>query len=276
MTVREILSDAAALSGAVRIPQDPRSLGAIRRALYTVFRDTGARSCGKILAVGTRPISRTAELSHAAGEALNFTVTGGGYAFEVSGKGSFTVRDRRGERRFSFDTDRAFFKGLLTGGGAIEFYGEYPFTVFNLSDYPAASCEERLPDGSGEAHYDLSELVQDFLSLASAPTDRNGGMIKGLRAVGSVLHLPEEYTGEVRFEYYRRPTSPIVEPDETVDLPREHAILLSPLVAAYLTSRDDPETSAECLAFYRDMLASLPKPPSVAPPELYYCKSRWA
>ncbi len=276
MTVKEVLSDAAAMLGISRIAPDSRSFGAIRRALYTVFRDTGCEANGKILAVGRKPLTRVKILPHVSGQVERFAVTGGAYAFEVSGKGGFLVRDRRGERRYSFDTDGEFFTGRTVGGGSLEFFGEYSFVVFNLSDYPAPANEDKLPDGSGECRYELTELIGDFLSLSSTPTDRAGKKIDGMRVVGSVIYLPEEYTGEVCFSYFRRPTSPVVEEGETLDLPMEHALLLAPLVGAYFTAREDAEASAQCLSSYRDMLALLPSPVRVAPAELYYCKSRWA
>ena len=276
MTVKDVLSDAAAIAGTDRIAPDSRALGAVRRALYTVFRDTGCEARGKILAVGIKPLTRVKILTHSAGSVEHFTVTGGAYGFEVSGKGGFLVRDKRGERRYSFDTDGEFFSGLTAGGGSLEFFGDYSFVVFNLSDYPSPKNERGLPDGSGERHYDLSELVPDFLSLSSAPSDARGQRIDGARVINSIIHLPEEYTGEVYFSYFTRPTSPVIEEGEVLSLPREHAILLAPLVAAYLLAREDAELSADCLKIYRDMLSSLPRPTRIGPAELYYCKSRWA
>lgn len=276
MTVKEVLSDAAAIAGTDRIAPDSRALGAIRRALYTVFRDTGCEARGKILAQGIKPLTRVKLLTHTPGGVEHFIISGGAYGFEVSGKGCFLVRDRRGERRFSFDCAGDLFRGIAEGGGSLDFFGDSAFTVFNLSDYPTPAGEWQLPDGSGERRYELSDLLPDFLALSSTPTDSCGGAIEGIRAVGGSLYLPEEYTGEVRFSYYRRPTSPVIEATEVLDIPREWAILLAPLTAAYITAREDPETSAECMKIYRDMLASLPAPKRVAPPEPYFCKSRWA
>ena len=276
MTVKEVLSDAAAIAGTDRIAPDSRALGALRRALYTVFRDTGCEGWGKILAHGIKPLTRVKLLTHTPDSVEHFTITGGAYGFAVSGRGGFTVRDRRGERRFSFDSVGESFRGIVVGGGSLEFFGEYAFTVFNLTDYPTPAGEEYLPDGSGERRYDLTDMLPDFLSLSSTPTDSRGGAIAGIRAIGGVVYLPEEYTGEVRFSYFRRPTSPVVEEAETLDVHPAHAILLAPLTAAYLSARDDPETSAECMKIYRDMLSSLPTPKAVAPSEPYFCKSRWA
>lgn len=270
------MCDAAALSGKSRIAPDSRALGAVRRALYTVFRDAGLEKRTKILVVGKKPLTRVKILSHKAGSVEHFTVTGGAYAFEVCGKGNFLLSDRLGEKRYSFDTQHGFFSGEVHGGGSLQFYGDYSFVVFNLSDYPVPTSKENLPDGTGEAHYDLSELIDDFLSLTSTPTDTVGKNIEGIRVVGSTVHLPEEYTGEVYFSYLTRPTSPVVEENETLDLPEGYELFLAPLVAAYLSAREDSETSESCLRIYRDMIDSLPRPRRIAPAELYYCKSRWA
>lgn len=231
---------------------------------------------GKILAHGIKPLTRVKLLTHTPDSVEHFNVTGGAYGFAVSGRGGFAVRDRRGERRYSFDSVGEFFRGILEGGGSIEFFGEYAFTVFNLTDYPTPAGEEWLPDGSGECRYNLTDILPDFLSLSSTPTDSCGGAIEGIRVTCGIIYLPEEYTGEVRFSYYRRPTSPVVEETEALDINPAHAILLAPLTAAYLLAREDPETSAECIKIYRDMLASLPAPKRTAPPEAYFCKSRWA
>lgn len=270
------MCDAAAFSGKSYIAPDSRSLGAIRRALYTVFRDAGFEKRTKILATGKVPLNRVKILTHTSGSVEHFQVTGGAYAFEVSGKGGFILRDRLGEKRYSFDTKHGFFSGEVHGGGSLEFFGEYSFVVFNLSDYPTPISEDTLPDGTGEGHYDLSELVEDFLALTSTPTDAAGGEINGIRVVGSVIHLPEEYTGEVYFSYLTRPTSPVVEEGEVLDLPEGYEVLVAPLVSAYLLSREDTELAETCLQIYHGMMEALPRPRRIAPAELYYCKSRWA
>lgn len=276
MTVRDVLCDAANFSGKSRIAPDSRALGAIRRALYTIFRDTGIEKRTKILAVGQKPITRVKILSHTAGNVESFTITGGAYAFEVCGNGGFLLHDRHGERRYSFDTRHGFFSGEALGGGKLEFFGDYTFTVFNLSDYPMPHGAGTLPDGSGESRYNLSELVPDFLALSSEPTDALGKRIDGIRVVGGVMHLPEEYTGEIYFSYFAHPTSPVLDEGETLDFPAGYEALIAPLVAAYLLSQEDPELSESCLKIYRDMLDSLPAPRSIGPAESYYCKSRWA
>lgn len=248
MTVRDVLSEAAALAGLPRPNADSRALGSVRRALYTVFRDAGLKRRAKILAVGTKPITRVKIFHHTPGLIDSFTITGGAYSFEVSGK------------------------------GVIDFFGEYAFAVFNLSDYPTprSNKESDLPDGSGERSYSLTELIGDYLSHADPPTDSCGGIIRKARIVGTRLFLPEDYTGEVYISYLARPEGELLSDDEVLDLPPELSVLVAPLVAAYLLAGEDAELSESCRALYTELLGKIPKNGGIRPVEAYSCQSRWA
>ena len=278
MTVRDVLSEAAALAGLPRPNADSRALGSVRRALYTVFRDAGLKRRAKILAVGTKPITRVKIFYHTPGLIDSFTITGGAYSFEVSGKGGFAVRGSDGERKYEFDTAGECYRGVIAGKGAIDFFGEYAFAVFNLSDYPTprSNKESDLPDGSGERSYSLTELIGDYLSHADPPTDSCGGIIRKARIVGTRLFLPEDYTGEVYISYLARPEGELLSDDEVLDLPPELSVLVAPLVAAYLLAGEDAELSESCRALYTELLGKIPKDGGIRPVEAYSCQSRWA
>lgn len=260
MTLTNLLEEVYALGFEDSSELDETFLITANRALMHIFSEKCEEKLGKMIATGIDTLSYTSSYIHRPGTDVSFSLPGVAYSFRVSGKGSYKIKDKDGERTESFDTVMGQRRGFISDGASITFLGDYSYTVIGLASFPYTSGNEvsNIPIFSKEKEYKISEAIPDFLAFTKMPTDEEGYEISGSRICGDTLYLPSDFKGEVNILYKRRPKALTIDyPDEQIDIPKSAENLLSLLVAAYLWLDDDPDKAQYYMQLYRDEMVRL-------------------
>jgi hypothetical protein len=143
-----------------------------------------------------------------------------------------------------------------TGEVAIEFSGDYDYTIRNLAMYDrvySASEEDIVPYGKTVGYcmynHDAPEtsLVDDFDRFDSPPLDSNGmHLFEGYSVTKDTVYLPIDKQGIYTIKYLHKVKpidvyANINDPDIEIDLEDDLAAILPNLVAAYVWLDDEPD-----------------------------------
>ena len=193
------------------------------------------------------------------GEVTTFRISGKAYSFRASGTGSYTVKDKTGERMHDISGDGGVYRGFISGDATITFSGEYRFSVYDLASFDILTGPEEsdIPQYSREIKIDLKKRIPDLLTSISIPTDNTGVPIKGARAVGGILTLPSDTEGEIKLIYRRSPKKIYSDMTEDIDLPPECESLLPFLTASFMWLEDDADMAQYYMALYKSALSTV-------------------
>lgn len=159
--------------------------------------------------------------------------TGKAYYFEVSGNGSYEIKDDTGTRTETFSVSTFTpFKGFCKGETTLKFFGEYLFYVQNACIYNSilSADVEDIPAFSTTIPFDFKELTKETLADGSLfyvfdgfmeekfeERSRNEGGFKKLleyevipNKQGHVIRLNGHTTSE-KYIYYRKNFKPFSE-----------------------------------------------------------------
>jgi hypothetical protein len=136
------------------------------------------------------------------------------------------------------------------------FSGEYAFTVRDLAFYGeiTSARTEDIPISGVPFEYDMTSIINCFISLAAPPTDAFGRVIEGAELCGKILSVPSSYSGDIRLLCKRG--SELSE-NGSIDIPAECEPMLALLTASYYWLDDDPEKAQYYRAAYRDGMSAL-------------------
>ena len=279
MTVAELYMSVAQLGFEDSLEYEDAFILAANRALLQVARIRPAtRLCRihhkppkNVLADGSfTPVERS--------ESLIFEAEGAkAYYFEADGNGTAYVEFLDGNEWIAakaavelasdsmrFRAYKGFFKQgneFVSGRVRICFEGEYTYSVRSVAFYDRvySADEKDIPAYEPFTRYDISDLVQDFLSLAAPPVTDDQ-----MRAVltknydvenGRVLLFPHDTSGIYLVRYVHKP-SPIVTAngptvnEDLIDLDEDLCALLPNLIAAYVYAEDEPQLAEYYLTLY--------------------------
>ena len=257
MTLNDLKEELSAMGFENSIEADKNLILAVRRALATVYTERGVYKSFKMSHYPALPSLICKRLTHTPGETETFTLMGEAFSFSVFGSGAFSIISDGVKTVHEFDTLRYVWRGFISPSAVLEFFGDTPFSVMNLAVFekkPAAS-EEKICVYGEPLEYSLSELVPDFHSFASLPTDISGKEIKGAILSSEKLLLPFSYQGEVNLSYKAAPPKISLDRmDEELMLPKETEHLTALLSAAYYWLDDDADKANFYLALYKDAL----------------------
>lgn len=285
MTVAELYMSVAQLGFEDSLEYEDGFILAANRALLQVNALRPAtRSCilshmppeNLIKGVGHAPFFKTnKELVFEATDAV-------AYYFEACGNGLIAIetKDESGAWRrigeISFNTPimtsyRGFIKdGTESVSGQIRLRteGQYAYTLQNVAMYGYVFSDNEGDIRACGSHtaYDISTIVDDFMSLASPPIRADDGFAYLNQGYdiedGRILLLPNNQQGIYKVVYNRRPTAISSEgyaasDESVVDLDEELCAILPMLIASYIWADDEPEKAQYYLALYRERAAEI-------------------
>jgi hypothetical protein len=281
MTVSQLYNSVAQLGFEDSLEADENFIFAANRALLQVNALRPATSTcvinhkpmeNKVNNAMFDPVDKTTELIYYADDVKS-------YYFEADGTGVLYIEklgaengewDIIGMVEFSgsreFTAYRGFIKkdgAFITGTVRMRFVGEFIYSVRNVAmyEYLYSANPNDVPAYEPFCKYDISSLVNDFLSLASPPVIEEGAVVLMNQGYGvengRVILLPYNKRGIYRVIYNRRPQSITYEgelaDDETkIDLDEDLCALLPILVASYVWVDDDPEKAQYYLMLYNE------------------------
>ena len=279
MTVSEVLREVSALGFDGIIECDDVFMTALERGKRQLFAEMGVTESVLIPPVEYPPESTVAVYRHRSGTRASFPLVGVSYSFYVSGIGEYTVVDKDGEAKRSFNTPRSRIAGFISGGGSIIFEGKYAFTVTDLICHSSLYGDKLsdIPDISAIRRVDMRRLVADFRAFAAPARDERGRTVTDVRLEEPYVLIPSECKRQISILYYRTPRQSYPEqPDDEVDVPYGCEHLLSTLVASYVYIDSYPDRAAIYLEAYKDAIASAKKNRVRSLDNRYRVTDRWA
>lgn len=277
MTLNDIKNEVAVLGFETEPELDASLVFAVKRALGTIYTERSVYGTIRLFQSSPRPISRIKILRHKAGETVALNAKAGSFTMRTVGRGELTVNDDRGKREEGFAGGALVF-GNIYGNGTLTFTGEGNYTVFALTFFDTVLADGESPVEYGTVReYELALLADDYLCVASEPTDADGKAIKGAALCYGKLTLPYEYEGEVSVRYRRAaPKVSIDTPDEEIGVPEELKFLVALLTAAYYWLDDDAEKAQYYRSLYREGMSAVKLYNSASVGAEYRDTTRWA
>lgn len=143
-------------------------------------------------------------------------------------------------------------KQFVSGPVRLRFTGDYLYSVKCVAMYQHVYSDDAADIPAYEAYtrYDMTSLVDDFLTLSSPPIteDEEYKRLSGDYDVegGRVILLPYSVTGCFKVLYNRRPKELInngsaQDDDSVLDLDEELCSLIPVLIASYIWLEDEPD-----------------------------------
>lgn len=259
MTLNEIKNEVLSLGFEDSLPSEGGFVSALRRALQSAYTERGVLGRLRFYQRSPIPSVHVSSLTHKGGEDEHLEVFGKYLCMHLSGRGTVTVTDSSGERRYPFDSEFLYFHTRINGAATVGFSGDYGFYVAFLSVYTEDFPDDYLPPEYGyEREYDLASLAPDYLCVAALPEDEHGKTIRGSDVRSGTLVIPYSYVGEVRLSYRRK--APEVRedyPDEELGIATEFAHLIPLITAAYVWLDDDFDKAQYYMSLYREGMAAL-------------------
>lgn len=254
MTLRELQTEVSALGFDSTVECDALFITSANRALGIIFDERCVTGDVRILAVCPPVLKHIDAFVHQGGEVDALPVSGRAYSMCLSGTGVVTIEANGEVRTESFNGKSVHMRGFINGDGKIIFSGDSGFTVssFNVYGEIFGSSESDIPDGSELHFYDVSAMVDDFVSFVSPARDSKGNIIKNATLSDGKLIIRGEYNGAVHLTYRRSPARISSVLDTKIDVPREDEARLSILTAAFLWLDDDGEKARYYMQLYRE------------------------
>ena len=178
------------------------------------------------------------------------------FSFKSAGEGRVRIVEDGEERTVSFSGINSAVREFLHGDGELIFSGEYAFTVRDLAFFGeiTSARTEDIPISGAPFEYDMTSIIDSFISLAAPPADAFGRVIEGASLCGKILSIPSSYSGDIRLTCKRG--SELSE-NGNIDIPAECEPMLALLTASYYWLDDDPEKAQYYRAAYRDGMSVL-------------------
>ena len=259
MTLNQLKAAVARLGFERELEDDEALKISANRALRLIFSERPVRKA-VLLPVGSLPVcSRVAAIEHIGGKTDEAQLCGRCYSFRAYGKGSYTVKDKDGAKKGSFDGHGVAVKGFISSDATIFFEGENFYKIYELCsfEYAPSKIADDIPVKEPMQCIDVASTESDFLAFEGLPTDQYGNELKYAVLQDGRVYLPWDFKGEIRLEYRRTPTPILLSRDAEIDLPRECEELLPLLTASFLWLDDDGEKAQYYMALYKDALATL-------------------
>ena len=277
MTIKQLCEAVAHLGFESEISDTRALLSAANRALGMIFIDRPVPGRIRLDVISPKPILTKWEIQHEGGESESFPLSGRAYTFRLSGKGSYTVWDGDKSTKREFSADSLVVKGRLSQGGRVVFEGYFPYTVRALACYGAYfDSDGEVPELAARRDIPLTELLGDYMSPYTPPTDRSGNPITEATIMNGVLSLPMEFSGEINLTYRRRaPYLDGFDLDSEIPLPSDVEPLLPIATAAFLWLDDESERAEYYMSLYREESAMLRRYAARAI-DTAYRHNRWA
>lgn len=254
MTTRELRSEVSSFCCTDIAEKDLRFISYANLALRTIFNEICVTGERKII-LGGKPLRYIDRVVHEGGKTTTITLVGNSYSMLLSGKGTVTVSDCGKATRKSFDTEETALRGFLSGDATLTLEGDESFEVLSLSCF-----KENFGSNPSEIKilgrlntYSMRELVMDFHSFLSTPTDALGAIVSGVKLIDDKIIVGGEKTGEINVTYRRLPKRIQADyPDETIDIPESCSELLGILTSYFILLEDEKDRAEYFKSLYND------------------------
>ena len=261
MTLQELKRDTQALGFETDHIDDEIFIPAVNRSLRNIFNDLCITKKVKLYAEPIIPLTIVDKARHFGRSSETYPLRGKAWSFEVSGVGSFSIKDGHEVRVTEFNTQRKVFSGFLKYGGSITFLGDFSYTAYGLAtfDYLISDEPSDIPVVCHNREYDMRKICPDFQSFAAYPRTKDNESIYEARMADGVLTLPNEFEGEFSVEYKRAPKLVTLDTpdDESIDISSGAEALVPLLVASYVWLSDDEERAKYYKSMYKEGLDRL-------------------
>lgn len=257
MTYNDLCEEVRELGFEASIDSPRRMLSAAKRALREIYSVRPVFSSEIIHQRMPRPTYLMSKIFFRGGVALTIPYSSSrAFSFRSTGEGSVTIKESGKESAISFSGLHSVTRAFLHGDGELVFKGDYSYTVLGLAFYAeiTSGSTDDIPLADIPREYDMSKLVEGFISLAAPPTDAGGNIIKDAVLCGDRLAVPYGYSGDVCLICKRG--SELSETGE-IDIPAECEPLLALLTASYYWLDDDPEKAQYYRSLYHDGMTAL-------------------
>ena len=125
MTLEELKRDTLALGFESGYIENDIFIPAVNRSLRNIFNDLCITRKVKLYAEPIIPLTIVDKARHFGRSSETYPLNGKAWSFEVSGVGSFRIKDGHEEKVTEFNTQREVFRGFLKYGGSITFLGNF-------------------------------------------------------------------------------------------------------------------------------------------------------
>lgn len=261
MTLAELKRETLTLGFEESFLDEDTFIPAVNRSLRNIFNVLGVTSTVKFFAEPIVPLTFVDKIRHFGKSTEVYSLTGKAWSFEVSGVGSFIIKDGNETRETRFNSHSTKLRGFLSEGGSITFLGDYSYTVTSLATFDniTSARVEDIPVITGQREFDVKSVCPDFLSFSAYPRDSLGREITEARMSNGTLSLPIEFEGEITVEYKRSPkaVSLDTEDDDEIDIGFGAEALLPLLVASYVWLADNAERAQYYKSLYDEGIARL-------------------
>lgn len=260
MTLNDLRQEVAALGFEGEIENSEVLTHAAKRALGTLYTEYGVICDGRIIRNVRKPVFHVERIDVSANEE-ELSAFGVCYSFTTVGRGYYTITDKTRTRSAAFTKDGEVHRGYIEGGeGAVfRFYSNYACSIHDLAVFdclPGASVTD-IPIWSPVSEYNVKTKFSDFASFASPPMNDRGDLIDTVKASGTNLLIPREFSGRINFKYKKSVPSLGTSGGAYIDLPLECEHLFPLLVAFYVWLDDDPEKAMTYMSLFREGLAAV-------------------
>ena len=261
MTLAELKRETLALGFETEFLDANTFIPAVNRSLRNIYNDLSITDTVKLYAEPIVPLTIVDKIRHFGKSTETYPLIGRAWSFEVSGVGSFIIRDGALTRTVNFNTTGEVLRGFLEVGGDITFTGDYSYTVLCLATFEEVTSGEvcDIPAVSKYREFDLRRLRPDFLSFSSYPRNSEGVEITEARMSNGILSLPLSFEGALSVEYKRSPRLVDLDTEDECELDLTHGAeaLLPLLVASYVWLSDDAERAQHYRILYDSGIRTL-------------------
>lgn len=239
MTLSDLESELATLGNGYELPTEEEIVMSVNRALRRLYTDRIITKDVRIAVRRLDPILYRKEIKCKPGDHIELPLDGASYIMRIHGNGKFRVTDGTTSSTYSVDSpnEAKLFRGFITYGGKITFWGSYSFTIYDFAVYPEVFSPriDDIPEYNAKRIFDLRHTYGDFASFISHAVDKNGKAVRGCVLKEGRLEIDPDVEGEIMLSYRRMPRYvAAVEMIQEIDVPNEYLRLFTLLVAAYL------------------------------------------
>ena len=257
MTYNDLCEEVRELGFETTLDSAERMFSSAKRALREIFTEHPLISNAVIFQRCQSALSHTSEIAYSGEEEITVPYNSArSFSFKSVGEGNVRIKEAGDERILSFSGLNSVTRDFLHGEGELTFFGDYAFTVRDLAFYGeiTSARPNDIPVYGMMREYDMTGLVEGFISLAAPPADAHGRVIGGASVCGKMLTVPSSYSGDIYLICKRG--SELSENGE-IDIPAECEPMLALLTASYYWLDDDPEKAQYYRSAYRDGMSIL-------------------
>ena len=258
MTLNDIKNDTASLLFLNDLDIDNILIGAVKRALRTIYIERGVSDTMVIPQVSKKPYLYIKNIHIPAGENVTYTLPRGTFSVYLGGVGEALAEYSCGRRSYAISTECECISDTYDEEFTLTISPLRQITVYSLFHTEEYTSPTDLPDINGMRVYHLRDINERLESVIGTARDECDRWIRGSKIISGRLYVPYNFTGNISLDF--RVSPPVISrdlADEELDIPGELHHLIPCLTAYYLSLDDDEARAAHYLSLYQNNMVSL-------------------